>query len=82
MVDAGHHPVIQQISCGDSALVSVQLGGGHPAVGINEGLLIDAAHPFDGAHVVCVLGSQVAGVLRLNLLVGFFLLLGLLQRRP
>ena len=71
LIEKWDHPVVEQISCGDGALVGVELGSGHPAVGINEGLLIDPAHALDGTYIVGVLGTQVAGMLRLDLVVGF-----------
>ena len=48
-IEEGDYPVAEQVCCGDGRLLRVQLGHGHPAVGIYEGLLVDPAHSLDGA---------------------------------
>ena len=40
------HPVVQQIGRGDGVLTVVELGEADLGVGIDEGLLVDAADPF------------------------------------
>jgi hypothetical protein len=52
----------------------------HLRVCVNEGLLIDAAHPLHRPNVEGVLRAEVARMRRLNLAVSFFLLFGFLQR--
>jgi hypothetical protein len=46
---------------------NVEFGKGHPAIRINEGLLIDPAYAFDGSDIVSILSAQVSGML------GFYL---------
>ena len=41
LIKEGNHAVIEQISC---RLVCVELDISHPAVGVDEGLLIDPTH--------------------------------------
>ena len=41
-----HHPVVQDLGCGDRGLAIVQLGEGDLGVGIDEGLLIDPPTPL------------------------------------
>jgi hypothetical protein len=49
-------------------------------MGVNAGLLVDAANAFDGAHIACILGQlKEAGMGALHLATGFFFLLGRLQ---
>jgi hypothetical protein len=62
-------------------LLGVELDQGYSSVGVNEGLLIDAAHSFDAAYLVSVLGSQVARMLRVYFPMRFLLLLSFLQSR-
>ena len=78
LIREGAHPVIEPVSANDGALVGVEFSDGHAAVGVDDGLLVDPAHSIDGADVVGVLGSQVTGMLRLDLPVGLLLLLGFL----
>ena len=44
--------VIQQVSRHQRVLTVVDFGEGHLGVGVEEGLLINAAHALDGAHVI------------------------------
>ena len=44
-----------------------------------EGLLVDTSHALQRADIESVLGSKIARMLRLNLAVSLFLLLGTLQ---
>jgi hypothetical protein len=46
--------------------VIVQLGEGHPSVGVDESLPVDAANARESAQVVGILCSQVAGALSLD----------------
>ena len=52
------HLVIQQIGRGDRRLDVVQLGEADLGIGVDEGLLIDAAHPLQRADVEGVLAPQ------------------------
>lgn len=47
-------------------LAGIQFDEGDTAVGVNEGLLVNTAHPFDIPHIVGILGAQVTGVLGFN----------------
>lgn len=76
----GDNPVIEQISSRQRILAVIEFDEGHFAVGINKGLLIDAANPFERADVVGVLRAQLARMFRLNLPFGFPLLFSLFQR--
>src|SRR5512134_1347325 len=55
------HPVIQQIGRGDRRLDVVELGEANLGIGVDEGLLVDAAHPLQRADIKGVLGTAVAG---------------------
>ncbi len=55
-----HHSVIEQIRCGDRRLAIIELGEGHLGVGVDEGLLVDAAYAFEGPNVEGVLGTPIA----------------------
>ena len=48
-IKEGDHPIVEQVGRGDGALVGVELAGGHPAVDVDEGLLVDASQsPLGG----------------------------------
>ena len=47
---------------------------------VDSGLLVELADALDVADVAGVLAQEETGVVALDLAVGFFLLLGLLQR--
>ena len=49
------------------------------AIAVNERLLVNATNPFDVAHVIGVLASQVARVFGFNFPVCLLLLLGFFQ---
>ena len=74
------HPVIQQIGRGDRRLDVVKLGEADLGVGVDEGLLVDAAHPLQRADVEGVLGAAVTGTVAIELAVRFLVRLRLLQR--
>ena len=65
---------------GDRRLAVVELGEGHLGVGVDEGLLIDAADALQRADIEGVLGAAIAGAFALELAVGLLVGLGLLQR--
>src|ERR1700759_1603732 len=58
------NPVIEDVRRRNSMLSFIELGEGHPGIGIDEGLLVDPAHTFDIANIVGVLRSQVSGMFR------------------
>src|SRR6185295_7012785 len=55
-LEQGDPPIIEQIGRRDRRLAVIQLGDGHLAVGVDEGLLIDAP---DALHT-----ADIEGVLR------------------
>jgi hypothetical protein len=75
----GDHPVVWHVCGVDGVLGGVELGKAHRRVGVDEGLLVDAPHTLDGAHIIGVLRAQVAHVLGLDLAHGGLLLLGLFK---
>jgi hypothetical protein len=74
------HAVIDEIGCRDRCLAIIELGTGDLAVGIDEGLLIDATNALEIANIERVLGTAVAGMLALELAMGFLFGFGLFQR--
>ena len=46
-----HHPVIEQIGCGDRRLAIIELGKDHLAVGIDKRLLIDPSHALERSYI-------------------------------
>lgn len=52
-------------------LALIELGKGYPAIGVNEGLLVNPAYAFDIADVIGILGTEVARVFRFHLTKGF-----------
>ena len=73
------HPVVQNLRCGDRRLAVVELGEDHLGVGIDEGLLINAANAFHVADIESVLGAAIAGTFAFELAVDLLLGFGLLQ---
>ena len=66
----GQDFVIEHVSRHKCILSVIDLGKGDLGVSINEGLLVKAAHAFNGAHVVSVLRTEVARMVRFNLAQG------------
>src|SRR6476469_6613555 len=58
----------------------VGLSASHLAVGVDEGLLIDAPNTLEVADIERVLGAAIAGMLAFKLAMGLLLSLGLFQR--
>src|SRR5438128_2159328 len=75
-----HHPIIEDFSGGDRGLAVIELGKGDFGVGIDDGLLIDPAHPFEGADIEGVLGTAIARTFALELAMRLLVGLGLLER--
>lgn len=71
LVKERYYPVIEHVSGGNGVLAGVKVCKGYTAVGINNGLLINAAYTFDGAHVISVLSNEIAGMLGFNFTTGF-----------
>jgi hypothetical protein len=70
----------QNLRRSDCRLAVVELGEDHLGVGIDEGLLIDAAHALHVADIERVLGAAITGTFALELAVDLLLGLGFLQR--
>src|SRR5437016_6506139 len=81
LVEERYDPVIEQIRRRDRRLAIIQLGEANLGVGVDEGLLVDAADALQIADVECILGTAIARVLALELAVGFLLGFGLFERR-
>ncbi len=77
----GQDPVVQEIGGHDRRLAIIELGEANLRIGIDEGLLIDAADAFQGAHIEGVLRAAIAGTFGFELALHFFLGFGLLERR-
>ena len=74
------HPVVQKVGGGDRRLAVIELGEADLGVGVDEGLLIDAANALQRADVEGVLRAAIAGAFGLELAVRLLVGLGLLQR--
>ena len=74
------YPVVEQVSRRNGRLGRVQLGVGDLAIGVDIGLLVDAANALEGANVECVLTAQIARMGSLDLAAGFIVQLLFLQR--
>jgi len=72
--------VVEHIGGDQGVLAVIKLGRGDLRVGIDEGLLVDSPHPFEGSNIERILGSQIAGMFGFDLAMGLFIVLGLLQR--
>jgi hypothetical protein len=77
-IKEGHHLVIEQLSGGQRGLAVVELGKGHFAVGLNEGLLIDPPDALERPDLERSLRPTIARTFALELPMGFFVHLGLL----
>ena len=55
-----YNPVIEQIRCRDRRLAIVQLGASNLRIGIDEGLLVDAANALQIADIERILGAAIA----------------------
>src|SRR6185369_7484899 len=75
-----NHTIIEQIGRRERGLAIIELGKGHLGVGVDEGLLVDAANPLQMPDIERVLSAAVAGVLALEFAVRLFLQLGFFQR--
>ena len=80
LLEERQHSVVEDLGGGDRRLAVIELGEGHLGVGVDEGLLIDAAHALQRADIEGILGAAIAGAFALELAVGLLLGLGLLER--
>src|SRR4029077_12837689 len=69
LLEERQHPIVQNLRRRDWRLAVVELGEDHLGVGIDEGLLIDAANAFHVADIESVLGAAIAGTFALKLAV-------------
>jgi hypothetical protein len=76
-----YNPVIEQIRGRDRCLAIMQLGEANLGVGIDEGLLVDAANALQIADIECILSTAITRVLALELAVGLLLGLGFFECR-
>ena len=76
----GHDPIVEQVGGGDRRLAVIELGEGDLGVGVDEGLLVDAADPLHVADVERILGAAIARTFALELAMRLLFALGLLQR--
>lgn len=72
--EEGQHPIVEDISRCNGMLAGIQFGKGHPAIGIDKGLLINTSNTLDRTHIVGVVGTQVARMLGLYFSMGLQLL--------
>ena len=79
LIVKGQQPVIEQVGCGQDGFLQIDFGEAVAAVGVDGGLLVDAAYALDGAHVAGVLSHQKAGVGALLPAMGLFFFLGCFQ---
>src|ERR1700751_3043382 len=74
------HPIIEQICRRDRRLAIVKLSASDLGVGIDEGLLVDAANALQITDIERILGAAIAWMLALELTMGLLLSFGLFQR--
>src|SRR6266567_3652449 len=79
-VEEWQDPVVQKIGRRDWRLAIIELGEGHLAVGVDEGLLVDPPHALQIADIERILAAAVARMLALELAVGLLLGLGPFER--
>src|ERR1700691_5355232 len=75
-----HDAIVDEISRGDGRLAIIELGKGDLGVGVDKGLLVDAADPLHVADVERILGAAIARTFALELAMRLLFALGLLQR--
>ncbi len=79
LVKERDNPVVEQVGGGDWCLAIIELGDPQLAIGIDEGLLMDASNAFKRADVEGVLGAAIAGAFGFEFTPGFLVRLGLFQ---
>ena len=70
LLEQRHHPIIEQIGGRDRGLAIVKLGASNLGVGIDEGLLVDAANALQIADIERILGAAIARMLAFELAMG------------
>ena len=58
-----HDAIVNEIGRGDGRLAIIELGEGDLGVGVDKGLLVDAADPLHVADVERILGAAIARTL-------------------
>ena len=81
LVEERHDAVVDQVGGGDRGLAVIQLGERHLRIGVDQGLLVDPAHPLEGADIEGVLCPAVARALALELAMRLVVLAGPLGGR-
>ena len=79
LLEERQDPIIQKLRGRHRGLAVIQLSEAHFAVGVDEGLLVDPAHAFQGPDIEGVLGATVARTFTLEFPMSFFVRGGLLQ---
>ena len=67
LFEEGQHLIVEQLHGCERSLHRIQHRESHLRIGVEESLLIDASHPFEGADIEGVLGAQIAGMGGLDL---------------
>ena len=75
-VEERHDPIIEQICRCDRRLAIIQLGEANLGVGVDEGLLVDAANTLQIADIERILGAAIARMFALELAVRLLLVNG------
>jgi hypothetical protein len=70
------HAVVEHIGSHQDVFAVIEFGERYLGVSIEKGLLINATYALGGAHVVSVLGAEIARMRGLDLAMGLFLLAG------
>src|SRR4029453_7793221 len=61
LLEERQHTVIEEIGCRDGRLAVVELGKAYLGVGVDEGLLVDAANALQIADIERILGAAITG---------------------
>jgi hypothetical protein len=80
LLEKRQHAIIEQVSRYQRLFAVIELHKHDFTVGIDEGLLVETPNALDCADIIGVLRTQIAGMLGLNLALGFFFLLAFRQR--
>jgi hypothetical protein len=70
---------MEQVCCGEGTLRLIEFDHRDSGGGVDEGLLIDASHSFEGSNREGVLGTEITRMFSFNLTLCLLLLFCLLQ---
>ncbi len=73
------HAVVEHLGGGNRRPAVIELGEADLRVGVDHGLLVNPADPFEGADIESVLRHAVTRAFALEFAMGFFVQPGLLQ---